>query len=181
MSLTGGSYRPRIPNQHQCRVCGDLFPATRIDARYCGPTCRQAISRSQRGLNTLAASVVATNAPLLLQKLSQVSPPATGGAEVKPRSPDRAPAASAVSQISAEKSVTAPKQKVNDAGLGKSVTVTDKSRAASRKSVGPRKSVTDLGRRANCKKSVTKTSRAGSSAQTKPLARSKPKPKGKKK
>lgn len=35
-------------NEHQCRVCPNVFVAKRTDARYCSPKCRQAISRATR-------------------------------------------------------------------------------------------------------------------------------------
>lgn len=40
-------------NEHECRACGKVFIAVRCDARYCGPTCRQKISRAMRAAATM--------------------------------------------------------------------------------------------------------------------------------
>ena len=41
---------------YSCAACGQLFPAKRDDATYCGPTCRQRASRDTRA--RLAGSAV---------------------------------------------------------------------------------------------------------------------------
>ncbi len=35
-------------DQHECALCGKLFDAKRDDAQYCGPRCRQRVSREAR-------------------------------------------------------------------------------------------------------------------------------------
>lgn len=36
------------PQQHECRICGKIFEASRAHARYCSPRCRQVVSRLMR-------------------------------------------------------------------------------------------------------------------------------------
>lgn len=40
--------RVQRQNETECRVCQIVFFAVRSDARYCGPTCRQKVSRAVR-------------------------------------------------------------------------------------------------------------------------------------
>jgi len=34
-----------------CKICGTVFQASRVDARYCSPKCRQISSRLMRRLS----------------------------------------------------------------------------------------------------------------------------------
>ena len=43
---------PRKEFEVTCEICNDPFPATRVDARYCSPRCRQRASRQQRKSNS---------------------------------------------------------------------------------------------------------------------------------
>lgn len=74
MAPMSGRYRPRWIKMLKCKLCGEEFEATRRDALYCKPACRQTASRSARGLATLAVMVKSTNAPKLAEKMSQNSP-----------------------------------------------------------------------------------------------------------
>ena len=42
--------RAQRVNEHECRACGERFYAVRFDAKYCGPACRQAVTRLRRDL-----------------------------------------------------------------------------------------------------------------------------------
>lgn len=44
----GGHYRQRLTIERRCGWCCDTFFATRKDAKFCSPACRQAMSRALR-------------------------------------------------------------------------------------------------------------------------------------
>lgn len=44
----GGNYKPRRPINLHCFICSEVFTATRPDAKFCTPTCRQQYSRASR-------------------------------------------------------------------------------------------------------------------------------------
>lgn len=58
MNVTyGGSYRPRKLLTLECQSCGEVFQATRPDARYCTANCRKQSSRAMQAIRKTKASL----------------------------------------------------------------------------------------------------------------------------
>lgn len=56
-------YKRGTPKLMNCFACSEAFFPQRLDARYCGPACRQRMSRAMRSIATLKKTLVSTNAP----------------------------------------------------------------------------------------------------------------------
>lgn len=62
--------------QHRCKVCGTGFTSSRIDAEYCGATCRQRDRRIRAKVSQkIAADVSEKPAPGIIRDIAGVSPP----------------------------------------------------------------------------------------------------------
>lgn len=59
-SRKGARYSERSPQPFTCKECGVTFYATRGDATWCGPTCRQRSYRARRAVRPKVSALQAS-------------------------------------------------------------------------------------------------------------------------